>query len=83
VVITYEDPVYVHSSEIANEIEFRKYRTRPVEPKVPIPKGGTLSIDYDVAADSDLPPDREVVMERIYRTASAQMITNPSIRVSR
>jgi hypothetical protein len=69
--ITYEDPRYVHEGEIANEVEFRKYRSRPGEPKVAIPKGGSLSVDYDVAADSDLPSNPELVIQKILDANSA------------
>lgn len=69
--ITYEDPRYVHESEIANETEFHKYRPRPGEPRVPIPKGGTLAIDYDVTRDTELPPDREIVIQQLLDTNSA------------
>ncbi|SRR6266545_1783660 len=61
--ITYEDPRYVHESEIADETEFHKYR--PAEPRVPIPKGGALAIDYDVTTDTEQPLDREAVIQQL------------------
>src|SRR5437016_3698734 len=58
-VITYEDPRYVHDSEIADVTQsVRKDldRFKPGEaPRVLIPKGGPLAVDYDALPGTKVP----------------------------
>jgi hypothetical protein len=74
-VITYEDPRYVHPSEIAdvtNTVRKDLYKYRPGEaPRVLVPKGGALSIQYDVMSDTGFPIDREAVLRQLLDANSA------------
>src|SRR5690242_18095603 len=60
-VITYEDPRYVHDSEVADvTLKVRRDldQFKPGEaPKVFAPAGGLLEFTYDVAPNTNLPPD--------------------------
>lgn len=73
-VITYEDPRYVHDSEIADVTrsvreDFDRFRTNEA-PRVLIPKGGTLTIDYDVMLSTKQPVDPEMVVQQLLDTNS-------------
>jgi hypothetical protein len=67
--ITYEDPRYVHTSEISDVTE--RVRKNPDEfkpgegPRILIPKGGALAFDYDVSSDTNLPSYRETVVQEL------------------
>jgi len=68
-VITYEDPLYLHSSETTDATalvrnDLGKYRNGAA-PRVLIPAGGSLSITYDVMSDTKLPLDREAVIQKV------------------
>jgi len=76
-VITYEDPRYVHDSEIA-DVTLRVSRDldkyKPGEgPKVLIPRGGILEFTYDVTPNTNLPPDPAMVVQKLL---SAQAASN-------
>ena len=68
-VITYEDPCYVHESEIADvTLKVRKDldKYKPGEaPKVIVPKGGALEFTYDVMSDTNLPADPAMVVQKL------------------
>jgi hypothetical protein len=74
-IITYEDPPYVHESEIADVTEMVRnplHKSKPGQAtKVLVPKGGALVIDYDVMADTGLPADREAVIQQLLDANSA------------
>ena len=66
-VITYEDPRYVYSGDIKDVTlsvrrDLDKYKPGEA-PKVLIPKGGTLTFEYDVPSDTNLPDDRQTVVQ--------------------
>jgi len=68
-VITYEDPRYVHDSEIADVAlkvrrDLDKYKPGEVPP-VLVPKGGALEFTYDVAPGANLPTDPAMVVQRL------------------
>lgn len=74
-VITYEDPRYVHSSEIADVTgsvrkDLDKFRPGK-SPRVLIPKGGSLTIDYDVEADTNRPTDPATVVRQLLNAHAA------------
>lgn len=65
-VITYEDQIYVHGDEVADVTaavrkDLRKFRAGAA-PKVLIPKGGSLAVDYDVEAHTNRPLDPAAVV---------------------
>jgi len=68
-VITYEDPRYVHDSEIADvTLEVRRdlEKYKPGEaPKVLVPRGGSLEFTYDVVPGTNLPLDPAKVVQRL------------------
>lgn len=74
-VITYEDPLYVHFSEIADVTEMVRnplHKSRPGQAtRVLVPKGGALVIEYDVMPDTGLPVDREAILRKLLETNSA------------
>ncbi len=74
-VITYEDPRYVHLSEIADVTEMVRNPLHKSTPgseatRVLVPKGGALVIDYDVMSDTGLPVDREAVIQQLLEANS-------------
>jgi len=68
-VITYEDPRYVNESEISDVTE--SVRKDPDQfkageaPKVLIPKGGALSIEYEVDPTTNKPADITLVVQQL------------------
>jgi hypothetical protein len=66
VAITYEDPLYVNAGEIADvtdEVRRDLDEYKPGEaPKVLVPKGGTVSIDYDTIPGTNRPADPAAVV---------------------
>jgi hypothetical protein len=69
-VITYEDPIYVYSSEIVDvttQISRNLDQYKPGEaPKVFVPKGGELSIDLNLNSETGRPVDSpESVMQQV------------------
>ncbi|MCI0664183.1 MAG: hypothetical protein L0220_24255 [Acidobacteria bacterium] len=75
-VITYEDPRYVHDSEISDvTLQVRKDldKYKPGEaPKVLVPKSGFLEFTYDVASDTKLPSDPELVVQKLLDAQEAR-----------
>src|SRR5262245_27189861 len=68
-VITYEDPRYVYSGDIKDVTlsvrrDLDKYKPGEA-PKVLIPKGGTLTFEYDVLSDTNLPDDGQTVVQEL------------------
>lgn len=80
-IITYEDPRYAHADDISDVTEkVRRDLSKYPEgqaPRVLIPKGGDLSFDYDVLAETNLPSDPEVVVRQLL---NAQAGTGNSAR---
>jgi hypothetical protein len=73
-VITYEDPRYTHASEITDVTEtvrrdLKKFKPGRA-PKVLIPKGGTLSFEYDEALTVK-PADQVVLVQELINSYSA------------
>jgi hypothetical protein len=69
--ITYEDPRYVYSSEIKDVTlsvprHLDKYKPGQA-PKFFIPKGGTLTFDYDIRSDTNIPDDRKTVVQELLK----------------
>lgn len=68
-VITYEDPLYVHPSEIDDVTEsVRKDldKFRPGEaPRVLVPKGGSLTLDYEAIPGTKTPVDTAGVVQEL------------------
>lgn len=67
--VTYEDPLYVHGSEVADVTaavrrDAANFRAGKA-PKVLIPKGGALAVDYDVIPGTDRPADPEAVVRQL------------------
>lgn len=69
IAITYEDPLYVHSSEVTDVTSTVRRdisNFRPGEaPKVLIPKGGTIAVDYNVIPGTNRPTDPETVVQQL------------------
>ena len=68
-IITYEDPPYVHESELADVTEqvrrdLDKYKPGEA-PKVIVPKGGSLAFQFDVDPATDKPADPAVVVQQL------------------
>jgi hypothetical protein len=68
-VITYEDPRYVNESEIADVTgsvrkDLDQFKAGEA-PKVLIPKGGALSIEYDVDPTTNKPADSTLVVQQL------------------
>jgi hypothetical protein len=68
-VITYEDPRYVHDSEITDVTlkvrrDLDKYEPGEAH-KVLIPRQGVLEFAYDVVPNTNLPPDPARVVQRL------------------
>jgi hypothetical protein len=74
-VITYEDPRYVHASEIEDVTEKISRHLNEFEPgKAPrlfVPKGGTLSFDYDEALTAK-PDDHLILVQQLIDANLAQ-----------
>jgi hypothetical protein len=74
-VITYEDPRYVHDSEVADvTLKVRRDldQFKPGEaPKVFAPAGGLLEFTYDVAPNTNLPPDPARVVRKLLDAQAA------------
>ena len=64
-VVTYEDPFYDLSEAIDVTAQVRKDGGRNGEPRVLIPRGGSLSITYEVTRDTKLPLDRDTVIQKL------------------
>jgi hypothetical protein len=74
-IVTYEDPRYAYSDDIADVTEkvrndLHKSQAGDAR-RVLIPKGGELSFNYYVAPQTGLPPDPVVVVQQLL-TASSQ-----------
>ncbi|MGH7806783.1 MAG: hypothetical protein ACRENT_01685 [Thermodesulfobacteriota bacterium] len=74
-VITYEDPRYVHNSEIVDVAlkvrrDLDKYKPGEVPP-VFIPKGGVLEFTYEVASNTELPADPAMVVQKLLSAQAA------------
>jgi hypothetical protein len=67
--ITYEDPRYAHPGEVSDITEKvrRDLRDFPMgkAPRVVIPRGGPLTVDYFVNAESGMPEDPAAVIQRV------------------
>lgn len=75
-VITYEDPRYVHESDIADVTlkvrrDLDKYKPGEA-PKVLVPKGGALEFTYDVASNTNLPADPAMVVQKLLDAQTAR-----------
>jgi hypothetical protein len=74
-VITYEDPRYVHESDIADVTESVRRdldQYKPGEaPRVLVPRGGELDFAYDVRAVTNQPLDRAAVLNELLNTQAA------------
>jgi hypothetical protein len=77
-VITYEDPRYLHESEImdvTSEVRKDLDLYKPGEaPKVLVPKKGALEFSYDAATNPNLPPDSAVVVQNLLDAQTARGI---------
>jgi hypothetical protein len=73
-IITYEDPPYAYTGDIEDVTEkVRKDldKFRPGEaPRVLIPRGGTLSFEYD-AGQTNFPPDPAPIVQRLLAAYAA------------
>jgi hypothetical protein len=74
-VITYEDPRYVHSSEVADVTQYvrRDLDTyKPGEaPKVLSPKGGRLTFEFEIMPDTNLPSNPATVLQELLNAQAA------------
>jgi hypothetical protein len=75
-VITYEDPRYVHDSEIADSnLKIRKdlnnYKSGETT-KLLVPRGGSLEFTYDVVSNTNLPVDPAVVVQKLLDAQAAR-----------
>src|SRR5258705_4950464 len=74
-VITYEDPIYVHGSEI-NDVTLQvrrdldKYKPGQA-PKVLVPKGGSLAITFKLTSDDNTPVRPESVVQKLLEVNGA------------
>ena len=73
--ITYEDPLYVNGGEVTDvtpKVRKDLNRFRPGEaPKVLIPRGGAVSIDYKVIPGTDRPADPMMAVHQLVKEHSA------------
>lgn len=73
--VTYEDPLYVNEGEIADVApSVRKdfNRFRPGEaPKVLIPKGGAVTVDYNAIPGTERPADPVAAVQELVKEHSA------------
>jgi hypothetical protein len=79
-IITYEDPPYVHESELVDVTEkvrrdLDKFKPGQA-PKVFIPKGGDLTFEYSIDPATKKPNDSAVVVQQLL---DAYAIANPGI----
>lgn len=75
-VITYEDPRYVHNSEV-NDVTLKVRKDldkfKPGEaPKVLVPKGGVLEFTYEVSPGTNLPNDPAMVVLKLLDAQAAR-----------
>ncbi len=75
-VITYEDPPYANDDEVADVTtavrkDLNKFKPGKA-PKVLVPKGGSLTIDYEVASDTKRPHDPSAVVRQLFEAYSAR-----------
>ncbi len=75
-VITYEDPRYVHDSEIADSnLKIRKdlnnYKSDETT-KLLVPRGGSLEFTYDVVSNTNLPVDPAMVVQKLLDAQAAR-----------
>ena len=68
-IITYEDPPYLHESELTDVTEqvrrdLDKYKPGEA-PKVIVPKGGSLAFQFDVDPATDKPADAALVVQQL------------------
>lgn len=65
-VITYEDPFYLHESEIVDVTESAsRGRDNSGGRRLLIPKGGPLSVEYDKPADGQRPADPSQLVQQL------------------
>jgi hypothetical protein len=74
--ITYEDPRYIHDSEITDSnLKIRKdlnnYKSGETT-KVLVPRGGALEFTYDVASDTNLPVVPAMVVQKLLDAQDAR-----------
>ena len=74
-IITYEDPRYAHADDVVDVTEkvrrdLHKY-PKGQAPRILIPKGGQLSFEYDVIADTNLPGSPGVVVRQLLNAQAA------------
>lgn len=60
-VITYEDPPYIHPSEIADVTRAVRKDYDPTKPKVLVPLGGSFDFAYSVPSGSGKPEEADVL----------------------
>ena len=74
-IITYEDPRYAYADDIVDVTEKvrRDLHKHPQgqAPRVLIPRGGHLSFEYDVIADTNLPSSPGVVVRQLLNAQAA------------
>jgi hypothetical protein len=75
-IITYEDPRYVHESEIADVTlkvrrDLDKYKPGEA-PRVFVPRGGVLEFTYDVVPNTNLPTDPARVVQKLLDAQAAR-----------
>ncbi len=75
-VVTYEDPRYVHDSEITDialkvRKDLDKYKPGEVPP-VLVPRGGALEFTYEVVPNTKLPPDLAMVVQKLLDAQAAR-----------
>jgi hypothetical protein len=51
-VVTYEDPPFVHPSDLQDQAEHNRQPADPTRPKMPIPRGGPFSFRYSMPAQA-------------------------------
>lgn len=68
-VVTYEDPIYANSTEIADvtsQVRRDLDTYRPGEaPRVLVPKGGSLAINFNLTSDGNTPVRPESVVQQV------------------
>ena len=68
-VITYEDPPYVHESDlvdVTNEVRRDLDKFKPGEaPRVLVPKGGELAFEFDIDPETEKPADPAAVIQQL------------------
>ena len=75
-VITYEDPRYVHESEIVDVArkvrrDLDKFKPGEAIPPVFFPRGGSLEFTYDIIPSTNLPPDPAGVVQSLLDAQAA------------